>query len=88
MGKKRILFIFGRIDVVLMGIALAMVAIGALLLWLFPRWWGFYVTLLDVRIWPPWKCIGLAVVLIESLLVIRHWPDKDRRRSARTKTNE
>ena len=46
-------------------------ATGVLLLWLSPTWWGYYLSALDVRIWPPWKCIGLVVILMESLLVIR-----------------
>lgn len=80
--KKRTWFILGGIDLVLIGMAVAIFATGALLLWLSPTWWGYYLLTLDVRIWPPWKCIGLAVVLVESLLLIRYWPNKERRRPA------
>jgi len=88
MGKKRIWFPLGRIDFVLIGTAMAMFAIGVLLVWLFPPWFVYYLSLLDVRYWPPWKCIGLAVVLVESVVVIRRWPDRKRRVPARTAPHE
>ena len=86
--KKRTWFILAWIDLVLLGIAAVLFATGALLLWLSPAWWGYYLSVLDVRIWPPWKGIGLVVVLTESVLVIRYWPNKKRRRSARATQDE
>ncbi|MEN6406579.1 MAG: hypothetical protein ABFC77_08920 [Thermoguttaceae bacterium] len=67
------------IDLALLGIATALVAIGALLLWFSPVWWGRYLELLDVRVWPLWKVIGLVVVLVEILVVVRCWPNAKRR---------
>ena len=36
-----------------------LVAIGGLFLWLSPRWWSSYLAMLDVRVWTPWKAVGL-----------------------------
>ena len=49
------------------------------LLLFFPKGWPWYLWLLDVRTWPPWKCIGFGVALVESLLAIRLWPSKKQR---------
>lgn len=46
----------------------------------FPACWPWYLRLLDARIWPPWKCIGVGVALMESLVVIHLWPTKKRSR--------
>lgn len=75
-GKKRKWFILGWIDLVLLGIAAALIAIGALLVRWSPAGWAWYLTALDVRSWPTWKCIGLIVILFESLLIIWYWPNK------------
>jgi hypothetical protein len=75
--------ILGWIDLILVGIAAAMFIIGALLLRLSPTWWGYYLTALDVRIWPTWKCIGFIALLIESLLIIWYWPNKKRSQSVK-----
>ncbi len=66
----------GGINVVLLGALLALTAIGGALLWLSPAWWSSYLALLDVRVWTPWKAVGLGIVLMQSLLVIRLWPEK------------
>jgi hypothetical protein len=58
---------------VAIGLVLAVAFIASI-----PRCWPWYLWLLDVRIWTPWKCIGLSVALIECLVVIRLWPDKKR----------
>ena len=64
------------IDVlVIRAIAIAF-GVTVFLLLFFSRYWSWYLWLLDVRIWPPWKCIGFAVALVESLAVIRFWPSK------------
>ncbi len=65
-----------KIDLVLIGAALALVVVGVLLALLSPAWWGWYLWVLDVRVWPPWKCIGAAVIVVQSVLVIWYWPDK------------
>ena len=74
--KKRTWSILKGIDLVLIGMVVALFATGALLLWSSSTWWGYYLSALDVRVWSLWKCIGLAVVLVGSLLVIRHWPNE------------
>ena len=51
---------------------------GRIDLWLSPRWWGRYLTLLDVRCWTPWKVVGLGIAAMQGLLVIRHWPKTKR----------
>lgn len=80
-GGRRTGFRLKTIDRLLIGaIALAFTG-GALLLWLSPPWWGWYLWVLDVRDWPPLKCIGLAVVLVEVVVVMRYWPRTRRRRS-------
>lgn len=67
------------IDVMLIGIAGALFAIGAVLLWLSPAWWGCYLRALDVQVWPAWKVFGLIVVLADIAMVVHYWPDKERR---------
>lgn len=86
MARKKGLWIPAGIDVVLIGIAATLLIAGALLLWLSPTWWGCYRTVLDIRFWPPWKILGLAVLAIESLLVIRYWPNRKGRTSSRSAT--
>lgn len=86
MARKKGLWIPAGIDVVLSGIAGTLLVVGALLLWLSPTWWGCYRAVLDIRFWPPWKILGLAVLAIESLLVIRYWPNKKQRASPRSAT--
>ncbi len=66
--------LFGAIDAVLFGLILALAAVGGALLWLSPMSWSVYLTMLDVRIWTPWKVIGLCILMMQSLLVVRHWP--------------
>lgn len=74
--KKYAWCIFGGIDLVLFGIAAVLVGVGAMLARFHPVWWGYYFMMLDVRVWPPWKCVGLGVIVAESLLIIRCWPNK------------
>lgn len=76
MDKKKTWFIPAGIDLVLLGIAGALSATGALLLRLSPVWWGYYLSLLDIRIWPPGKGIGVVLVVVESVLIIRYWPSR------------
>jgi len=71
-GKKW--FNVSGIDLVLLGIAAALFAVGTILLRVSPRWWGYYLTALDVRMWPLWKSIGLVAVLLDSLLIVWCWP--------------
>jgi hypothetical protein len=73
---KRAWFGLAWIDALLFGMAAVLVAVGAVLLRLSPAWWGYYLSVLDIRIWPPWKCIAVVVVLLETPLVIRFWPNK------------
>ena len=86
--KKRIWFFPTWIDLLLLGIAVALFATGAVLLRTSPKWWSFYLSLLDVRVWPPWKCIGLVVVLVESVIIMRCWPNRKQKPSARTESHE
>ena len=72
-------FIPGGIDLVLLGIAAILVGVGAALVRHYPVWWGYYMLALDIRVWPPWKCIGLTIIVIESLVIIRFWPNKKRK---------
>jgi hypothetical protein len=74
--KTNAWFSVKSIDVALLGLVLVLALVGGLLLWLSPRWWSDYLTMLDVRYWPPWKSIGLGIAAMQSLLVIRHWPNK------------
>jgi hypothetical protein len=69
-------FVPGWIDLVLTAVAASLVGIGALLLWASPALWACYLTALDVRAWPPWKCVGVMVIVVESLLVVRYWPSR------------
>jgi hypothetical protein len=68
-------FGLGKVDLLLIGVSVILFVVGALLLWLSPTGWSCYLWLLDVRIWPPWKCLGAGVVLLETLLLIRYWPN-------------
>jgi hypothetical protein len=72
--KKRTPFFLAGIDLVVLAIAAVLFATGAVLLRLSPVWWGYYLTGLDVRDWPPWKAIGVAVILVETPLILRYWP--------------
>ena len=65
------------IDAVLLGAILALATVGGLLLCLSPQWWGSYLALLDVRFWTPWKIVVLGIALMQVLLVVRHWPQRE-----------
>ena len=77
-GRRQTRFGLDRVEWLLIGVAAVLFLTGAILLVLSPRWWGCYLDVLDVRYWPPWKCLVVAVLLLESLLLIRFWPDKER----------
>ena len=79
MKRSRTWFAVKSIDVALLVLILIFTVVGGLLLWLSPRWWGEYITMLDVRYWPPWKSIGLGIAAMQALLVIRLWPNKEHR---------
>ena len=51
-------------------------AVGGALLWLSPQGWSSYITMLDVRVWTPWKAVGLGILLMQSLMVVRMWPKR------------
>jgi hypothetical protein len=70
------------IDLLILRAVAAVFGTVVFLLLFFSRYWPWYLWLLDVRIWPPWKCIGIGVVLAESLLVIHLWPTKKRQKRA------
>ncbi len=80
MGKVRARSAFAGIDLLLTVMAVALAAIGAVLLWRSPSLWSGYLTLLDVRCWTPWKAVGLGIAAMQGLLVIRHWPDTNPKR--------
>jgi hypothetical protein len=86
--RRRTRFVLTWLDLLLFGAALALLLIGAILLRVSPVWWGRYLALLDVRVWPTWKGIGVVVIVAESLLVIRYWPNKKCRPPATTERNE
>jgi hypothetical protein len=69
---------FGGIDAVLLAALLAFAAVGGALLWLSPKWWSVYLTALDVRVWTPWKAVGLGIAAMQGLMVIRLWPKTKR----------
>lgn len=77
--KENCWFMPSRFDLVLLGIAATQAAAGALLLWLSPTGWSWYRFALDIRFWPPWKTVALAILVVESLVVIRFWPSNRRR---------
>ena len=39
------------------------------------KWWSVYLTALDVRVWTPWKAVGLGIAAMQGLMVIRLWPN-------------
>ena len=77
-GRRRAKLHFETIDLLVIWAIAVVFGTTVFLLLFFPRCWDWYLWLLDVRIWPPWKCIGFAVALVETLLVIRLWPSKKR----------
>ena len=77
-SRRRIRFGLDKVEWLLVGAAVVLFLLGALLLVFSPTWWSWYLCALDVRVWPPWKCLGVGVVLVESLLLIRFWPNKER----------
>ena len=74
--RTRTWFAVAWIDAALLLLVLIFAVVGGLLLWLSPQWWSGYLTMLDIRVWPSWKSIGLSIAAMESWLVIRHWPNK------------
>jgi hypothetical protein len=48
-----------------------------------PTWWGRCLWLLDVRVWPPSKCVGVVVALV-ALLLIRFWPERPQQQPEET----
>ncbi len=72
--KRVVWFRVGWIDVVLLVMVLAFVAVSGAILWLSPNLWSSYLTMLDVRCWTLWKAIGLGIVLMQGMLVVRLWP--------------
>jgi hypothetical protein len=75
-GKRGVQRRLGGINAVLLVLVLIFVAVSGAILRLSPRWWSSYLTMLDVRVWTPWKAVGLGIVLMQSLMVIRLWPRK------------
>jgi len=73
---KRLRFLVGGIDVVLLGAFTALAAVGDVFLWLSPQWWSSYLTMLDVRVWTPRKAVGLGILLMQSMMVVRLWPNR------------
>ena len=79
-GQRRTRFHLETIDLLMIRAIAVMFGITVFLLLFFPKCWPWYFWLLDMRTWPPWKCIGFGVALMESLVVIRLWPSKKRQR--------
>jgi len=63
-----------EVDAVLFVLVLVFVAVSGAILWLSPKWWSSYITMLDVRVWTPAKAVVLGIVLMQCLLVVRLWP--------------
>ncbi len=74
--RIRAWFPIGGVDIVLLGVVVAFAGVSAVILWRWPRLWSFYLAMLDVRYWTPWKAVGLAIVLMQSLMVVRLWPQR------------
>jgi len=84
---KRTRYFPSWFDLALLVVAAALFATGAKLVQTSPEGWIFYLNLLDIRVWPPWKSIGLVILLVESVVVMRYWPG-GKRRAARTDEHE
>jgi len=81
MSGRRRRFELETVDLLMIWVLAVPFGVTFLLLLFFPKCWPWFLWLLDVRIWPPWKCIGFVVAIAESLVVIRLWPTKRRRRA-------
>ena len=66
----------GGIDAALFVLVLVFAAVSGAILWLSPKWWSNYLTMLDVRVWTPAKAVVLGIILMQSLMVIRLWPKR------------
>ena len=82
--KNRVRYFPSWFDLVLLVVAAALFATGAKLVQTSPKGWVIFLNLLDVRVWPAWKVIGLAILLVESAVVMRYWPGGKRQ----TRTDE
>ena len=81
MDENRRRFVPSGVDLVLFAMAVVLVGTGELLLRMSPTWWGYYLSAMDARVWPPWKCLGSVMLVLISLLVIRRWPTGTARRN-------
>ena len=77
-GQRRTRFELETVDLLMIWAVAVLFGVTFFLLLFFLKCWPWGLWLLDVRIWPPWKCIGFVVAIVESLIVIRLWPTKKR----------
>jgi hypothetical protein len=74
--EKRTRFRLEPIDWILIGAVVVLFFVCTILPGLSPTWWGRCLWLLDLRVWPPWKCFVMVVVVLQAVLLIRFWPEK------------
>ena len=79
MNRRRIRFRPDKFEWLLIGVLLALFLTGAILVVSLPRWWIWYLQILDPRYWASTMWIGAAAILVSVLTAIRFWP---RRRKA------
>jgi hypothetical protein len=75
-GQRKARFHLETIDQFMLRAIAALLGTTVFLLLCFPKCWPWFLWALDVRIRPPWKCIGFIVAIAESLFVVHLWPTK------------
>ena len=81
-SRRRAKFRPDKIEWLLIGMVCALFMAGAILLMLSPKWWGWYLRILDPRYWALRGWICAVAVLVYVLLVIRFWPRPRKPKSA------